>query len=99
MFGLFGGAPDDATAGAQIVWLFTLVITLAIIGRALLSWFQLDPSSPIAQVLNSITDPILEPFRRIVPRLGMLDISPMVAIIVIQIASRAIQDLLIEQGI
>ena len=97
---LFGPAlPEDATAGAQIVGIVTFLLILAIIARALLSWFQMDPRSPLIQALYSITEPILEPFRRVIPRIGMIDISPFVAIIVLQFASRAVMRLLIDQGI
>jgi YggT family protein len=36
-------------------------------------------------VLNEITEPILAPLRRVVPRIGMIDITPMVAIFVLYI--------------
>ena len=61
------------------------LLTIAIIARALLSWFNMDPSSPLIQALNAITEPILDPIRRIMPRFGMLDLSPLVAIILLQI--------------
>ena len=56
----------------------------AIIIRALLSWLpmggiQIDPYNPIIRALNSVTDPILEPLRRF-GRVGMMDISPLIAI-------------------
>jgi YggT family protein len=37
------------------------------------------------QVLDAITEPILQPLRQIVPRIGMIDITPMVALIVLQV--------------
>jgi YggT family protein len=64
-----------------LVW----ILQIAIIGRALLSWFPLDPRSPLVTVLNEITEPILAPLRRVVPRIGMIDITPMVAIFVLYI--------------
>lgn len=44
-----------------------------------MSWTGVDPSNPIAAVVNEITEPILQPIRSIMPRLGMIDLSPMVA--------------------
>jgi YggT family protein len=35
-------------------------------------------------ILNQITEPILAPLRRVIPRIGMLDISPMVALLLLQ---------------
>jgi YggT family protein len=60
-----------------------LVIIWAIIIRAVLSWFNLRPENPLLRILNGITEPILSPLRRIVPRIGMIDITPMVAIILL----------------
>jgi YggT family protein len=57
------------------------------VGRALLSWFPIGPGNPLFQlvvILNQITEPILAPLRRVIPRIGMLDISPMVALLLLQ---------------
>jgi YggT family protein len=62
--------------------LFTILI-YAIVGRALLSWFNLGPSNPIIRLLYEITEPILGPMRRVIPMIGMLDISPIVAILLL----------------
>ena len=61
------------------------MLTAAIFIRVLLSWFPIDPHNPLVTVLYEITEPILEPLRRVVPRLGMFDLTPMVAIILIQV--------------
>lgn len=57
------------------------VLAVIIFVRAILSWFAISPYSPIVVFLDRITEPILAPLRRIIPRLGMVDITPMVAII------------------
>ena len=62
--------------------LFTVLIW-AIIIRAVLSWFPISPRNPALVVVLQITEPILAPLRRIVPRLGMLDITPVVAILLL----------------
>jgi YggT family protein len=41
-------------------------------------------------VLDQITEPILAPLRRVVPRLGMIDITPLVAIIILQVLAQAV---------
>ena len=64
------------------------VLTFAIIARALLSWFPLPATNPITSFLNAITEPILAPLRRVVPRVGMLDITPLIAILLLQALSR-----------
>lgn len=54
----------------------------------------MDPSNPIFVVIHEITEPILAPIRQFMPRIGMIDLSPMVAsfllIIIAQAASRAL---------
>ena len=55
----------------------------AVIARSLLSWFPIDQSSPLFQVLHRVTEPIVEPIRRVMPNTGMIDLSPMIAIILI----------------
>ena len=58
-----------------------------IIIRALLSWVNPDPYNPIVQFLNKTTEPMLEPFRRIIPvhNIG-IDLSPLAALLVIWFA-------------
>jgi YggT family protein len=47
----------------------------AIIIRAILSWFPISPDNPIIVILNYITEPIIAPLRRIVPRIDMIDLA------------------------
>jgi YggT family protein len=56
---------------------------LAILARSLMSWFPGSQNTPVAQFLYQITEPILAPLRRIVPRIGMIDITPLVAILLL----------------
>jgi YggT family protein len=56
------------------------VLIFAIIGRALLSWFNIGPGNPIGRILFELTEPILSPMRRVIPMIGMIDITPIVAI-------------------
>lgn len=63
-------------------WVLTLYLYV-IIARALISWVNPDPWNPIVQFLNRVTEPLLLPIRH---RLGYgmgLDLSPIVAILVI----------------
>ncbi len=61
------------------------ILIFAILIRALISWFPIAPSHPLVRLLDDITEPILAPLRRVVPRLGMMDITPIVAMIALQI--------------
>jgi YggT family protein len=70
-----------------IDWIFT-VLTIALIGRALLSWFDPGMRSTLGRLLVDVTEPIVGPIRRVVPSLGMLDISPIIAILLLQLLRR-----------
>ncbi len=58
------------------------VFFYAILLQVILSW--VNPHSPIANVLNSLTRPILEPIQRILPMANGIDFSPIVALILLQ---------------
>jgi YggT family protein len=56
--------------------------------RAVLSWFPVRPGSALASInsiLHDITEPVLAPFRRIIPPAGMLDLSFFVVFIILLI--------------
>lgn len=74
----------------QIVQLFVQVLIFAIFARSILTWFPIDRGGPVFQALDAITEPILQPLRRIVPLIGMVDITPMVAIILLYAISYAL---------
>lgn len=61
------------------------IYTWVIIIRALLSWVNPDPYNPLVRILVKITEPVLAPIRKLVPphRLGGLDLSPMIAILLL----------------
>ncbi|MFC2024903.1 YggT family protein [Chloroflexota bacterium] len=61
------------------------VLTLVILARVVLSWFSPSPTNMLAVILYRVTEPILAPLRCIIPRVGMFDFTPMVAIILLQI--------------
>ena len=63
------------------------VLTIAIILRAILSWFSPRPTNRLAMILYRVTEPMLAPLRRIIPRAGMVDFTPLVAIILLQLIS------------
>lgn len=70
--------------------LFFTAINLAILARVLLSWVNPDPYHPVMVFLYQITEPILAPLRRYVPPLGMIDITPIVAMVLLGIIQRII---------
>ncbi|MEQ2526408.1 YggT family protein [Robertmurraya yapensis] len=79
--------------------IFTILVNLlqyyswALIIYILLSWFPNARESVIGQFLARICEPYLDPFRRIIPPLGMIDISPIVAILVLRFATSGLGQL------
>jgi len=72
----------------SIAQLTSLVLTLlfwAIFVRAILSWVNPDPYNPIVRALDRITAPILYPIQRVVPLFGGIDISPFIAMLLIEL--------------
>jgi YggT family protein len=65
--------------------LFLNILFYAMIISVILSWVAPGSHNPGAELVAQITEPVLAPFRRIVPNLGGLDISPIFAFIVIQL--------------
>lgn len=68
-----------ATILDYVLWLYMWVI----IARALISWVNPDPWNPIVQFLNRATEPVLAPIRRWIGSRMSIDISPIVAILII----------------
>jgi YggT family protein len=75
---------------ASLLALFLNLITFAIFFRALVSWFPIDRDGPVVRALDTITEPVLDPLRRVVPTLGMIDLTPMVAMILLQVIAQAL---------
>lgn len=63
------------------------VLVLAVFARAILSWFSVGPGNILMNILYQITEPVLTPLRRIIPRTGVVDWSPLIAIILLQLIS------------
>ncbi len=61
------------------------VLTLAILLRVIMSWFSPGPTNMLTNMLYQVTEPILAPLRRIIPRVGVLDFTPLVAVILLQL--------------
>jgi len=59
--------------------------SVVIIVGALLSWVSPDPANPVVRAIYGISEPLLAPFRRIVPLIGGLDLSPIVALFCFQV--------------
>jgi YggT family protein len=80
-----------ASSLAQFLQIYIVLLII----RILLTWFPtVDWSTPPFSWLSQITDPYLNLFRSIIPPLGGMDFSPMLAIILLQVVSGIIPGLL-----
>jgi YggT family protein len=64
-----------------VFWLLSLVLLL----RVLLSWINLGRGNSFSYWIYQITEPILAPLRRVIPTVGGLDFSPMVALLILEL--------------
>jgi YggT family protein len=83
---------SDLTSFINLV---VTVFSFAIIGRALLSWFDPGMQTPVGRFLRDITEPIIAPIRRVMPNIGMFDISPIVALLLLQLLRNLVQNALV----
>lgn len=76
--------PTIVVIGDLIIYLIQLY-SLLIIVRALISWVGAEPRNQLVRMLHTLTDPILEPIQNVIPPLGSIDISPLVALVFLQL--------------
>ncbi len=74
---------------ANFIGLLINALTFAILGRVVMSWVTMfAPTSPAVQAINQLlyqaTEPVLAPLRRVIPSMGMFDLTPMIALILLQ---------------
>ena len=75
-----------------LVW----VLIAGIFARVLLSWIPMGDGSqlnPLIAIVYQITEPILAPLRRIIPRIGIFDLTPTIAIIILFVILNVINEL------
>lgn len=68
----------------NFVSLLCQVLVMAIFARAVISWFPISRDHPLVAILHQVTEPVLEPLRRVIPTVGMIDLTPLVAMILLQ---------------
>lgn len=67
-----------------VLYQFLSLVQLLILARVVLSWVASPTSrNPVVELIRSVTEPILAPIRSILPRTGMFDLSPMIALFAI----------------
>ena len=95
LFQIIGRTTDPAfvviVALSQLAILSLHLFSIAIFARVILSWFGQQTYHPLAALAGELSEPIMRPFRRMIPPLGGIDFSPMVALILLQAAVILIQ--------
>ncbi|MDP6183109.1 MAG: YggT family protein [Gammaproteobacteria bacterium] len=79
--------------GSLVLWIIN-ALTILIFVRSILSWFIQDPDHPMMKILIDLTEPILRPIRRMMPQTAGFDLTPLAAIIGLQVLQRIIFSLL-----
>ena len=79
----------------QLIHLIAQIITILVIVQVVLSYFM-SPFHPIRQAIDRFVEPMLAPIRRVLPPMGMLDFSPLVLIILVQIIDTILTRLLLS---
>ena len=72
-----------------IIWIYIISFII----QAVMSWVGSAHGNPVAPLIDSLTAPILRPIRRVIPNMGMLDLSPLVAILILNILLIIIENL------
>lgn len=78
-------------SSGQTLILILSIFLYAIIIQAVLSWVSPDPYNPVVSLLNSLTFPILKHFRKLIPPISGMDISPIFAIIALMFVQYSIR--------
>ncbi|HEX2171658.1 MAG TPA: YggT family protein [Dehalococcoidia bacterium] len=76
-------------------WIIRFLI-LVIIIRAVISWFPLSRDNAFVLTLDRLSEPVIAPLRRVVPPLGMIDITPLVALILLRIVDTVILSMCLQ---
>jgi YggT family protein len=87
----------NVTILVQLIGLMANLLTILIFVWVILSWIM-PPYHPVREALDRIVEPMLAPIRRIVPMAGMMDFSPMILMILIEIIARVIINVLVSFG-
>jgi YggT family protein len=79
----------------QLINLLAQIIVILVIVKVILSYFM-DPYHPVRQAIDNVVEPMLAPIRRVIPPVGMIDFSPLVLLILVQILSRILTTFLLN---
>ena len=82
-----------------VVALIVQIFFFALLGMIILSWIAPGNPSPAVMLLHQLTEPVMAPFRKIIPPMGGLDLSPIVVFILINIINIALRHMAASVGL
>ncbi len=80
---------------AQLIGLITNIFVLLIFAWAILTWIM-PPYNPVREALDRIMEPMLAPIRRVVPMAGMMDFSPLILMVLVELISRVLINIVLS---
>jgi YggT family protein len=78
-----------------LINLLARILTLLVLAQTIMSYF-VSPYHPVRQALDRLLDPLYAPIRRILPQTGMIDFSPLVLIILVQVVAWLLVNILVS---
>ena len=79
----------------QVIGLITNIFVLLIFAWAILTWIM-PPYNPVREALDRIMEPMLAPIRRVVPMAGMMDFSPLILMVLVELISRVLINIVLS---
>lgn len=68
-----------------LIYFFCEIMTLLVVLRVILSWTRTEYDNPLTGFIYMTTEPVLSPLRRVIPRFGRIDWSPVAAVIILRL--------------
>ena len=79
----------------QLIGLITNIFVLLIFAWAIFTWIM-PPYNPVREALDRIMEPMLAPIRRVVPMAGMMDFSPLILMVLVELISRVLINIVLS---
>ena len=79
-----------ALSVSEVLSITTWILIWAILISAVLSWISIQRRHPVVQLVEEVASPVLRPFRRILPAMGGLDLSPILALLALNLVLRLV---------
>jgi YggT family protein len=77
-------------AAVNILSSILTIYSFVVIAAVLISWVGPDPYNPVVRILRQLTEPVFSLIRRFTPRLGAIDLSPVVVLLIIMFIQQGI---------